>query len=478
MSIVKQAIDLGNREVQAALARARELLLGIVPEGSFASQEQAMLALTGELGRLMAERRLQDLADSFGDRVMVEGAEYKRHHRSEGHYHSLCGPLTVERYTFRLVGVHNGPTEVPLDLAAGLVQRATPAFARNLAHGYATYDLRTHREQLELAARVPPARATMERIATAIATRAHREAPELEIELRRAEKLPGTAHAVVLGLDRTSVPMAEPRAADSDKPPPQRSRPYQRKKPDPIDVNFRMAYVGTVTFVDRAGEAVGVRRYAAPACDDPKALVASMTADLTHALCQRPMRVAVMQDGAPELWNLVRDGLGRLRGLGLLRRWEEGIDLYHLLERLGEAFDCLGRDDKAMTLERWRDDLLSDDGAIDSILAYLSFYRHDLKKKARTALDEHLTYIENNKDRMKYAKLLRRGLPLGSGVTESAAKNVIGLRAKRSGQRWSQPGLRGVLTLRALLKSERLHPFWTRLSRRHIANVVNLRAAA
>jgi hypothetical protein len=36
MSIVKQAIDLGNREVQAALARARELLLGIVPEGSFA----------------------------------------------------------------------------------------------------------------------------------------------------------------------------------------------------------------------------------------------------------------------------------------------------------------------------------------------------------------------------------------------------------------------------------------------------------
>jgi hypothetical protein len=62
-----------------------------------------------------------------------------------------------------------------------------------------------------------------------------------------------------------------------------------------------------------------------------------MTADLTHALCQRPMRVAVMQDGAPELWNLVRDGLGRLRGLGLLRRWEEGIDLYHLLERLGEA---------------------------------------------------------------------------------------------------------------------------------------------
>jgi len=47
---------------------------------------------------------------------------------------------------------------------------------------------------------------------------------------------------------------------------------------------------------------------------------------------------------------------------------------------------------------------------------------------------------------------------MGSSVTESAAKTVVGRRVKNSGQRWSEPGLRGALTLRALQQSDRLPP--------------------
>ena len=64
-----------------------------------------------------------------------------------------------------------------------------------------------------------------------------------------------------------------------------------------------------------------------------------------------------------------------------------------------------------------------------------------------------------------------RGLPVGSGVTESAAKTVIAARAKRSGQRWSESGLRGALTIRALDQSQRLPDFWQRFSRRYTARV-------
>jgi len=74
--------------------------------------------------------------------------------------------------------------------------------------------------------------------------------------------------------------------------------------------------------------------------------------------------------------------------------------------------------------------------------------------------------------------LRKAGLPVGSGVTESAAKNVVNMRTKRSGQRWSVAGLRGVITLGALLKSERLDSFWSKFSRRYVANVNNLGAAA
>ena len=41
-------------------------------------------------------------------------------------------------------------------------------------------------------------------------------------------------------------------------------------------------------------------------------------------------------------------------------------------------------------------------------------------------------------------------------MTEGACKSVVTARLKRSGQRWSERGLSGCLTVRALLLSERL----------------------
>ena len=66
---------------------------------------------------------------------------------------------------------------------------------------------------------------------------------------------------------------------------------------------------------------------------------------------------------------------------------------------------------------------------------------------------------------MRCVSLIEAGLPNGSGVTESAAKTVVGQRAKKSGQRWGEPELRGVLTLRSIHHSDRLPRFWDRFSR-------------
>lgn len=72
---------------------------------------------------------------------------------------------------------------------------------------------------------------------------------------------------------------------------------------------------------------------------------------------------------------------------------------------------------------------------------------------------------------MRYVTLRIAGLPVGSGVTESTCKTVFGLRTKRSGQRWREAGLRGVVTLRALHQSDRLPRFWNHLSRPYTAYV-------
>ena len=41
---------------------------------------------------------------------------------------------------------------------------------------------------------------------------------------------------------------------------------------------------------------------------------------------------------------------------------------------------------------------------------------------------------------MRYDRYRKRGLPVGSGVVESACKQIVGSRFKRAGCRWSKAG--------------------------------------
>lgn len=145
----------------------------------------------------------------------------------------------------------------------------------------------------------------------------------------------------------------------------------------------------------------------------------------------------------------------------------------HLFEHLSDALIARGDDDvtRARTLAVWRTDLLARDTAIDSIEADLRSNLTDLSESAKKAMSEELTCLKNNKDRMRCASLVRRGLCLGSGATESAAKTVINQRTKGAGQRWKDSGLRGVLTVRSILQSDRLPAFWVHFSRLYVANV-------
>jgi hypothetical protein len=475
MDTVARTKLLAKDEMRAALIKLQSIARDALPEGTFGQREEATLAIFEEAARGVLLQELGAIEKGLGERVLVDGVEYKEHEPGMGRYSSLNGPLDVPRRTYREVGVRNGPTIVPLELVAGLVEGATPAMAYNVANGYARLDMRQHGEALELAHRIPPPRATLERMAKRIAEKVHEAAPRVEAALRRSEKLPEDARGVVMGLDRTSVPMAEERPEGASPEPKRRRRtPRVRVAPTPIDVNYRMAYVGTVSIVDEQGEALITRRYAAPASDDPAALVASMTADVAAAVKRQPgLGVGCMQDGAPEMWNLTREGLSGLQSRGLIANWEEGIDRYHLLQRLGKALDIIEPSPAQRTrrLSNWNVLLDVCDSGIDSIEQELNSANLALPREKQATLAEHITYVANNKDRMRYVTLAETCLPIGSGVTESAAKTVIGQRANTSGQRWGEPGLRGALTLRAIHHSDRLPRFWKRFSDRYTAVV-------
>jgi hypothetical protein len=459
-----------EQELARALCRAVEVKVGA--HASFEAREVAALALTNEATRLFLRGDLMAIAERHGEQVEVDGVIYQRHQPGTVRYFSLCGALEIERWTYRAVGERNGATIVPMELEAGIVEHGTPALGFRIALGYAKHHMRSCEEDMRADHRSPPSRSTLERMAKAIGTDARRVAPRIEPYLRRAERVPAGAVALSLGLDRTSVPMEEARPAGEAPATRRKTRhkPYERQQPDPVNVNYRMAYVGTLTFHDIHGDELGTRFYTAAAHESPtEQVVGPLMADLRHALRQAPgLTVGVIQDGAPELWTLLTTALV---SEPLVTTYYVAIDRYHLNERLGDVLRSVEPDVAAREaqLSQWNASLDRDDNAIYRIRAAVRDIHADaLTRNDRPLLDQlspHLTYLENNGHLMRYARLHKVGLPVGSGVTEGACKSVIAMRTKGGGQRWRPEGLEAVLTLRALHRSDRLPRFWANFAR-------------
>jgi len=470
-------LKVARADLTRALKRVAEAQAG--PDATFTQLEVAALEEADEAVRDYCDRELQSISDSFDDELLIDGVPCKRSHEpAEGTYHSLCGTLGPMRALYREVGVRNGPTFVPLELAAGLVEGATPALAYSIALDRALMHSREFVESATAKHRHVPSRSTVERIGKAIGQAATTSARSIERYLRPGEKVPAEAVAISVGLDRTSVPYEEA-CEEGEKPKTRRKtrkKPYERKAPEPVDVNYRMDYVATVSFVGEDATNLITRKYFATHDQGPENIVKRMMSDVREARRQRPeLHVGVVQDGAKELWKLVREALKDQLGI---EDQKEAIDRFHLNERLGKVLKVTIEDEAERTqqLAQWEGELDEDDETIDRIEQYIKDHVWLYGWDDRETLMDTLTYIENNKDRMRYPSLRAAGLPIGSGMTEGSCKSLVGSRMKRSGQRWHHEGAASVGELRAIHQSERLPRFWRHLHRYYIARVESIEA--
>jgi len=85
-----------------------------------------------------------------------------------------------------------------------------------------------------------------------------------------------------------------------------------------------------------------------------------------------------------------------------------------------------------------------------------------LNARSPELFNQELTYFSNQSARMNYPAYRQKGYPIGSGSVESANRHVVGVRVKQSGMRWLDEGVRGILALRALLRSHRWTQWWER----------------
>jgi hypothetical protein len=154
-------------------------------------------------------------------------------------------------------------------------------------------------------------------------------------------------------------------------------------------------------------------------------------------------QVVWLSDGGRGLWCLFPECFAR-HAMGIL-------DFYHAAQQLwkGAAAWLDGRTTQARRWFAWARHRLRH-GMPDGVLADLAeaLNVEGLPAPARATVRTVCAYLQRHREHINYDMYKELGLPLGSGMVESACKWLIQQRFKGVGRRWSEDGFNHLLHLR------------------------------
>jgi hypothetical protein len=168
--------------------------------------------------------------------------------------------------------------------------------------------------------------------------------------------------------------------------------------------------------------------------------------------------VNVQADGAKWVWEQAAKRLPKHNG-----NW--CVDVYHVgqhLHRCGRELLGEGRDARAWADERLMVALGRNGPAlIAQIESEAAAAAAASSTPARgKPLDDLLTFLRPNRDRMWYRDRLAAGEPIGSGMIEGGCKNTIAARLKLNNARWRIRRAERIGTLRCLDASDLWANYW------------------
>lgn len=173
---------------------------------------------------------------------------------------------------------------------------------------------------------------------------------------------------------------------------------------------------------------------------------ASLEAALDAERADEVTNVVWLGDGAPENWTMARE---------LCPFAVQVLDVQHAIQngmQCGKAL--LGESDESVPLWEKRIRQLLDASAPDATIRELmECVLETTNEDEVAALDKLVGYYRRNEQRMRYTTFREQGLPIGSGIVESAHRHVLQVRMKRAGQRWSLTRGRRMARLRAAYRT-------------------------
>jgi hypothetical protein len=393
---------------------------------SMLKSEEAIQAALNEAGTLASTEALKQF-DTDGAPIDIGSTRYTSKGQQPKTYQTPYGEAVVDRHVYQ--SPQGGTTFCPLEQRARIILTATPFFAKQISGKYAEMaggrvvrDLRTNHGRSVSLCLVQDIAAVVGSIAQAKEEHWQYATPQLDKPIA----------TVSIGLDGTCLLLLED--------------------------GGRQAMVGTISLYDKEGERQHTIYLAAAPQYGKESFYQRLDREIKHTRKMYPRaHVTGVADGAGDNWTF----------LGKYTK-DECIDFWHAAEYLSDAATAAHPRNKKKQ-QQWLEDrrhrLRHEKGGADRVFDEMrSVKTSGLTSTAKENLEAAITYFSNHKHQMKYAQRAAAGLPIGSGVTESACKTLVKMRMCRSGAKWTEEGAGIVLTLRALSYTNgRWDQFWDKL---------------
>ena len=429
--------------LDALLAQLRQDLERVADLGA---QGRSFEELIGEIrsatnrAGLEALRAATEILDARVPTIEQDGRRLRFRGTAPKNWLTPFGVMTVER---RMYGGTGTGSFAPLDARCGMTGRYMAPQIEDLVCYAAASSTPVEVEQLlRKALPAAPSATAIKRVIAETSARLDEHRDEVEAAIADQQPLDAGGGTVVASWDGCMVALRGEKRAEWKEAGVGRVSIYQpgREGPEMIDSRCfaRMPEPGMHSLVDE---------------------VVASVADLRAR--GGVQQLAVICDGKPSIWKTA----SRIRELANAIHI---LDFYHAMEHVNAAAKVIsgGNEVAAKRLaETWREKLQLEYDGVDKIIRALKRYAstRQLRSDQRVVLVRARKHFMNNRERMRYADYISRGLPIGSGPIEAACKTIVQHRLKRSGMTWTTAGGQHVLNLRALVKSGRWDVAWRTL---------------
>lgn len=399
--------------------------------GSMLNDEQALQDSINEAGQAAMVPMIKQF-DTNGEPIRINGIKHTVKDYAPQTYETPYGAVEVERHTYQTS--KGGRAYVPMEVDGRMVLNSTPRYSQIIAGKYTRLGADALRKDLLECNGRKVSRNYVKKLSDFVGSIAQCYESEWEYDLPQFDR---PVASVSIGLDGTCMLLQED--------------------------GWREAMCGSIAFYDSQGERLHTI-YCGSAPEYGKEKFKGMFSREIERVKERFPDVLYvgLADGAKDNWTFLNQYTKNLL-----------LDFYHAREYISKSASAIfGRDkvNKEIWENDWSHKLKHKQGTASRFLKELENQRANLDSKYFIERDEEIrqviTYYENHKNKMSYARHLKKNLPIGSGVTEAACKVLIKHRMCQSGSRWKDAGASCVLALRALELTEgRWQQFWNYIIR-------------